>query len=301
MLLPLIIYAIYATSFTMSKAILSYVPPLLYVGTRISVAGVILMCYAIYTHGFTRACATMWNNVWSFGKLMLVQTYIPYTLSFTALKHVTSVEASLVYNISPCITAMLSYMLFHKRLHWIKIVGLVVSMSALVPLFYNRISNVYAGAGGNSKELMLLVIAVASAAYGWIVFSDISSQSHCDASLISSFSLLAGGICMLMTSSIFESWDITLGQSLGEVIALFVMLIIAVDIIFTNVYGYLLAYYTTTFMALLGITLPLFTSLFSWMFLQEHIPSGFVPSCLLMSVGLCCFYYGENTETLQTS
>lgn len=62
MLLPLIIYAIYATSFTMSKAILSHVPPLLYVGARISVAGIILICYAIYTHRYTHACAMMWNK-----------------------------------------------------------------------------------------------------------------------------------------------------------------------------------------------------------------------------------------------
>jgi len=43
-------------------AILSHVPPLLYVGARISVAGIILICYAIYTHRYTHACAMMWNK-----------------------------------------------------------------------------------------------------------------------------------------------------------------------------------------------------------------------------------------------
>jgi len=296
MLLPLAIYAVDAISFTMSKAILSYLPPLLYVGSRILIAGGILLGYTVYKQGGLHMIHTLYANITSFLKLMLVQTYIPYTLSFTALQQVTSVEASLIYNISPCITAIFSYALFRKRLSWIKILGLTISMGALIPLFYHRIIGSYGEAFKSVDALMLLVISVTSTTYGWLLFSTFRARLHHDATLVSSISLIGGGISILVTSSIAESWNIAVGSAIDKVVGLFCALLIAIDIIFTNMYGYLLSYYTATFMALTGITLPLFTSLFSWAFLEENIPNGFAMSCVMMAIGLYAFYHGEHQE-----
>ena len=293
MLLPLTIYAVYALSFTMSKTILSYLPPILYVGSRITCAGMLLLCYTIYTRGETTVLSYIQNSWKTFIKLTLVLTYLPFTLSFIALQNVTTVEASLIYNISPCVSAIFSYFLFNKKLDWLKISGLAVSMGALVPLFYNRIINTYAGALESADSLLFLIIAVTSTTYGWLLFSRLYNQYGYDALIISSFSSLIGGTCMLATSYVMESWQFQVDTSIYTVIGLFAALMLAIDIIYTNMYGLLLGQYTATFMALLGITLPLFTSLFSWLFLQENIPRGFFPACALMAVGLYMFYKGE--------
>ncbi len=296
MLLPLLIYAVYAISFTMSKAIFSYLPPLLYVGLRMLCAAGVLLSYTAYTYGGAYILHGIQNNLWPFTKLMIIHTYIPFTLSFIALKEITTVEASLIYNISPCVTAIFSYIIFNKRLSWVKISGLIVSMCALIPLFYSRIIT-HAGQTMKSVDsLLLLLIAVTSTTYGWLLYSTLNNTYGYNSTLISSYSLFGGGICMVATSYVLEPWNMNVVDALPQVALLFIALLIAVDIIFMNMYGYLLNYYTATFMALIGITLPLFTSLFSWLFLQEQIPRGFVPACILMAIGLYLFYYGENHD-----
>jgi len=302
MLLPLIIYAVYATSFTMSKAMLTHMPPMLYVGLRTVISGSILTGYTIYQTGWQRITSTIKSNLRLLLEATVTQIYIPYILSFIALSQVTSIEASLIYNISPCMSALFSYALFHEKLRPMKFAGLTLSMCALMPLFYYRFTETSQGIGSSVNALLLLVISVSSTAYGWILYGLLRNTYQCHASFVSSFSLLVGSVAILLTSYISESWGFgAILTSWETVVPLFATLAFAVDLIFTNIYGYLLSFYTATFMSLLGVTVPVFTSLFSWLFLNETMPQGFLPSCVIMALGLGIFYYGEARDQHQAS
>jgi drug/metabolite transporter (DMT)-like permease len=60
-----------------------------------------------------------------------------------------------------------------------------------------------------------------------------------------------------------------------------------------NLYGYLLRRFSATFMSFAGLTTPLFTALFGWIFLGEVASPAFYLSFSILSVGLLLFYQEE--------
>lgn len=73
-------------------------------------------------------------------------------------------------------------------------------------------------------------------------------------------------------------------------------LVFACHLIGYSLYSYLLKQYSATLLAFAGGSIPLIASLMGYVFLDESLPKGFIPSFIGISVSLLLFYMQEKKE-----
>ena len=158
-----------------------------------------------------------------------------------------------------------------------------------------------------------LLGAVFSASYGWIVLKMAQERGY-DTLLLNGYTMTAAGITALISSWVTEGRPVlkavescytvnhdTLlcsifgpkGASLLLFIGYTVALILLINVIAFNIYGYLLRRYSITFVSFVGFITPLFAALFGWLFLGETIGWPFIASMGIIFVGLYLFYQDE--------
>ncbi len=312
MFLLVILYMLFASTFTIGKAALAYTTPILFIGIRMLVGGLILLAYQYF---FKKS---EWRfDIKDLGLLSQVsffQYYAAFVLEFLSLQYVTSSKACLFFNFSPFITATISFFLLGEYLSRKKILGLFVGFLGLMPILL-------AHAPGEEltgtiswlslPELMLLG-AVFSASYGWIVLKKTQQRGY-RTIMINGLTMTAAGITALLTSIFVEGsptimppancysktlpWLCELLGPYGAGIALFVVyalvLIFISNIVCFNLYGYLLSIYSATFVSFAGFITPLFAALFGWMLLGEEIGWAFIVSLIIVFWGLLLFFQEE--------
>ncbi len=133
LLLVFLLYMLFASTFTFSKAVLLYATPIFFIGVRMVVAGIILLLYYYF---FSRKRQFFKKKDWGlFTQIILFHIYLAYVFEVKALVYVTSSKACLLYNLSPFVTALFSYFLFKERLTRVQWLGLFIGFDAFLPLF----------------------------------------------------------------------------------------------------------------------------------------------------------------------
>src|SRR5690349_10270971 len=128
-LLVLLLYLLCGLSFTISKTALLHGSPLFFVGVRMSLAGVLLLSYSyLKKHSFI----IYTKDILLFFSAILFHIFFAYACDAWALQRMSSVESAFIYDFSPFITALLSYVIFKERMTGQKWLGMLISFSALV-------------------------------------------------------------------------------------------------------------------------------------------------------------------------
>jgi len=162
-----------------------------------------------------------------------------------------------------------------------------------------------------STAEIALLIGICCAAYGWIVMKQLTYHKGYSPLTMNGFAMFVGGILLFASSFLLEGWptithspetDIPFITSLFSayisapvvmVIFYLLCLILVANIIFYNLYSYLLHHYSATFLSFSGFTCPLFAALFGWFFLGEQISLSFFITVVGVSIGLIIFYQEE--------
>lgn len=310
MILVIILYVLLASTFTLAKAAVSYMPPILFIGIRMLIAGAILLGYALLNK----------KKYWRFERkdwplffgIILFHIYLAYVLEFISLPCLTSFKTSLLYSISPFLTALVGYFLLREQLSIQKWVGLLIGFIGLIPITLEQApcSLLSSGSGALSfgPELTLFGAILASV-LGWIFMKKLVLRSYSPVS-VNGIGMFAGGILALITSLLVEGTPrlyahahqardfagISLSPALIDmlmVVLIMGLLIIIANIISYNFYGYLLGRYSATFLSFAGFLCPLFTALFGWLFLHEKASLNFFLSSGIILIGLIIFYRDE--------
>ena len=293
MLPVLLLYMIIASTFTLSKAALAVSQPIFFAAIRLLGAGALLY---LYQKGVCKDPSRIARKEWkTFIVLMLTQSYIAYVADLWALQYMSSITSAFMYNLSPFIAALFSYLLFKERLSIRQVLGLFIGFSSLVPVLMTTYT------AKLSPQLLsftwpdiAMLSAVAASAFGWVLMRKLVRAKVCTVEYINSVSMLGGGFAALATSFWVEAWHITLPVTNWSHFALYtVLMILIAHIIFFNFYGYLLKRYTATLLSFAGFTASLWASLFGWLFLGEHITWQFFVSAAMVFVGLYLFYKDE--------
>src|SRR3989337_2029009 len=124
MILVIVLYLLFASTFTLGKAALSYVPPFLFIGMRMIFGGSLLLAY--YRLIAKRKIIINTYDYSLFLRIIVFHIFCAYTLEFWALEYVTSAKTCLLYNLSPFITAIFSYFLFAETLSYRQLCGLAI-------------------------------------------------------------------------------------------------------------------------------------------------------------------------------
>lgn len=308
MILIIILYAFFASTFTISKAALSYTTPLFLVAVRFFLAGVILLGYSLVRKKLQYIPK---RDYFLFIQLALFTFYLSFTTDVTALQYISSANACLIYNLSPFITAFLAYIM-HREVISIKQAG------ALLLGFFGYLPLIQASAQqGEVLQFwgeLLMLCAVVSSCYGWLILKKLVVERSYNpvfvngigifiASIITGIHaflvegvpsiVFKGGYQPSFLINAVEAFTRTHYLDWGMFCLYTLLLVIIAHIICYVLYAYLLKTYSPTFMALAGSLTPLFAGFFGWFFLHEKISGSFYITLSLTSCAIALFYYDE--------
>lgn len=310
MFLVLVLYMLMASTFTFAKAALYYVPPLLFIGVRMIIAGFLLLAYVWVTSPEKlRIERQHWGAL---AQIILFHIYGAYIFEFVGLCSVSSSKACLLYNLTPFITALFSYLMLGTRLTRKQCWALGIGFLGFIPLLLST-SDQESTQGSflalSSGELWILG-SVCCAVQGWMVMKKLVRSGYSPFA-INGIGMFFGGLLAFLTSLIVEgmphiiptheplsfplhSWLAHYSTSPLFMSGVYIILLIMIgNIIGYNLYGYLLKSYSATFMSFAGFTSPLFAALYGWFLLGETVTIWFFVSLIIVFYALYLFYQDE--------
>ncbi|ADI37505.1 Conserved putative membrane protein [Waddlia chondrophila 2032/99] len=291
--LVVLLYAFFASVFTISKVGLQYTQPLFLVGTRMVFAGVLLLFYLFIFH--RRQFSFSKSALWGLLQLAVFNIYLTNVFEFWGLQYLTSFKTCFIYSLSPFFSALISYFSLNESLSPKKWLGLAVGFIGFFPIL---LTESVAEEGVRHlffvswAELAVMLAAVTSV-YGWIILRRLVKDEGVSPMMANGTSMVIGGAMALANSYLIEDWapfPVTDMVSFAECM---ILLVVVSNMVCYNLYGYLLKRFTATFMSFAGFTTPLFTAIYGWFFLSEVISSAFYLSAAIVFIGLFLFYQEE--------
>lgn len=292
MILILLLYALFASVFTIEKTCLQYSQPLFMIGSRMLLAGVIMIGYQCLFQRNEFRLQT--SHIWMFLLLAIFNIYLTNIFEVLALSNQYSSKTCFIYNLSPFVSALLSYFIFSEKLSWKKWLGLFIGFVGFIPIIMNKTSI----EGGEqffflSTGEILMLLAVVCSVYGWILLRQVVRDEGYTSFSANGISMFIGGGLALTHSYCVEDWNPLPVSNLFSFLEYSLLLMIISNIICYNLYGTLLKRYSATLLSFAGFTTPFFTAFFSWVFLGEDVTPVFFVSISIVFIGLLTFSQEE--------
>lgn len=293
MFLVVLLYALFASVFTIAKTGLEYSEPLFFVGSRMFAAGVLMLSYQFLfdrkNFFFRRAD---WLKVFGLG---LFNIYLTNAFEFWGLQYLTSFKTCFIYSLSPFVSALLSYFMFAETMNLKKWMGLLIGFTGFIPILLSHTAteDQTGGIFFLSWAEMAVMAAAVCGVYGWILLRKLVKDGGYSSFMANGLSMLIGGVMALLHSSLVENWDPLPVTHVMPFLDCAILLILVSNLICYNLYGYLLRHYTATFISFAGFVTPLFSAFFGWLYLGEVVTMPFYISAAIVSVGLFTFYQEE--------
>lgn len=315
MFLIIIAYLVLACTFILAKTSLYYMQPFYFIAIRMFFAGFLLLGYVKLIKGHSlRVAKKDWHL---FGQVMLFHIYGAFMLEFWSMQYLTSAKAALLYNLSPFITALLCYLLFKQRLTIQKWIALTMGFAGMLPIMmYNSYKESQSGSFMHvALPDLVLLAGVVCACYGWLVVRELSGNRNYSFVLVNGIGMWGGGIMALITAIFIEKggpfrwythhpdmmgqwlnthFDVITTTVIMAFLCMFLLIILA-NFIGYNLYAYLLAHYSPTFLSFAGFITPFLAGLLGCLFLGETISAAFLISFGITVISLYIFYQDELT------
>jgi len=303
MVLVILLFALFASLFGISKDSLNYSEPFFLIGSRMLFAGFLLLSHQyFFNHSAFKFKVKHIKTLFLLG---LLNIYLTNIAEIWGLQHMISAKACLIYSLSPFLAAVVAYLVLKESLSAKKWLGLIIGFMGLVPVFMAQSP----GEQTNSNLPLIslpeiaLLTAVFCSVYGWTLLKKIINDYHYTPLMANGISMTIGGVLALLHSYFTgENWNPLPVTEVGSFLQNTLWLCLISNIICYNLYGYLLKRYSATFMSFAGLVTPFFASLFGWYFLNETITWHYFASMAVFACGLTLFYQEElKTEKLFVS
>lgn len=302
MFFVILLYALFASVFTIGKTGLEYSQPLFFVGSRMLIAGLIMLAYQFL---FKRSEFSFKKE--HLGRVFLLAffaIYLTNVFEFWGLKYLTSFKTCFIYSLSPFASALLSYWMFGDKLSSKKWLGLFIGCVGFLPILINETSTeeLTGHIWFMSWAEIAVMIAAFASVYGWVLLKQLVNENGYPPFMANGLSMLIGGAMALIHSSFVEPWEPIPVTEFRPFLDCMFLLILISNLVCYNLYGYLLKRYSVTFISFAGFITPLFTALFGWFYLGEVVTWPFYMSAAIVFVGLYLFNQEElQSETFSTS
>lgn len=292
MVLIVILYALFASTFSMGKVLLNYAQPIFLVGVRMIIAGFLLLSYQYIKNRTSFKFEK--RHLALYLQAMLFTNYIPYILRFWGLQHMTSSKACLLQNLSPFISYILAYLISSEKVTLKKVTGLLIGFIGFLPLIAPAPSANLMLNGFIAVPDLYMILSVSALCYGWIVLRTLIVDHHYTPPMINGISMFGSGILALATSFIVEpASEIT---DIVSFTAILSFIIIVSNLLCHNLYASLLRTYSPTFLSFASFLAPLFAAFYGWIFFHETISWQFITAACFVFVGLTLFHQDELQE-----
>ena len=307
-LLVLIINALMGLTFSIVRLILdNYTDPIFLVGYRMTLAGIILLAWQFFSNKVGFSIKTK-NDWWIFFKTTIFHVYICYIFEFWSQKYLLPAKIALLFNLTPFATAFFSYLILQKKQSFIKIVGLLIGFIGFLPIIFfdNNDDYNYQCLFGLSLPELALLVAVFSSAYAWLIVEYLTISRKYSIIFVNGFAMFWGGMMALLTSFLVGNYGHFFGLQgftnawqpwpfvdFVPLTGWVLVLILFSNLIYYNVYAWLMSKYSPTFLAFSGLTIPFFAAIWEWLLFGITVSYIFWLSLLIISLGLAIYYYQE--------
>lgn len=297
-LLNFFLFGVWTLAFPIGKYLLALSPPIFLTGFRMTLGGLILLAYLFVRKKIPTTFSR--RQILSLFALAFFTVYLSNILEFWSLNHLSASKTCFIFSLSPFMTALLSYVHFKEKITKMKLVGLSLGMLGFFPVFFCKTGteSLLDAFGGFTWPELSMIGAVFFSVYGWVMLRIVVKEEEISPFFANGASMLIGGILALFTSLFIDSWNpipVANGGMPTLFGSIFVLTIIS-NILCYNLYGYLLKRYTATLLSLFGLLSPLFTSLHSWVLLNEAPSLSIIGSTFLVLIGLWIVYREEQRQ-----
>lgn len=302
--LSFILFFVWSLSFPMSKYLLLYsVSPLFFISMRMLIGGLSLLIFSIFKKPIPKFSKNSWIGLLG---LSILGIFLANILENWSLRHISTTKTCFLYSLSPFLTAFLSYCHFKEKMSIGKWLGLALGCSGFSVIFFIKTGN------ENHWNFfwhftwpeMSMLATVFFSVYGWIFLRILVKEENFSLLFVNGITMCIGGLFLFFYSLFTEgsSHIITIMQNSNwNIWTLLLSFTLLSNIICYNLYGFLLKKHSTTFLSLMGLLSPFFTSIYGWLFFREPISWAILfSSCIVLS-GLWIFYQEEQRESLIAS
>lgn len=291
--LVVLLYALFASLFTFSKATLEVSPPCFLVGSRMLISGFVLLLtlFIFKRETFLR----IWQRriLCDYVLFGLIAIYLANILEVWGIEVMSSSRACFIFSACPFVSAILSYLVLGESLGSRQLAGISVGFIGVLPLQLSSSGESFEASSLFGGTASLLTATVAGC-YGWILLQRLVKVHSQPLLAVNGVAMLAGGAAALIHSYCFEAgWrPFPVADYWVFIVNTAAMAIIS-NCICYNLYGYLLQKYSATFMSLAGLMTPIFASIYGSLFLGEQLTWHFFLSFALFACGLMLFHTSE--------
>jgi drug/metabolite transporter (DMT)-like permease len=285
-----LLYALLASTFVFAKYALDFAAPVFLIGFRMTLAGTLLLGYLLL---FKREYLKIKKeDLFTFLRVAFFHIYLAFLAEFWSLQYVSSSKTNLIYSLTPFIAATLSFFLLKERLSIKKIMGMGLGVLGLCPiLFLHKEGSQGSDFLSLSLPEMVLLIAVVSASYAWFDIKKLMNKGY-SLITINGFAMITGGLAAFCTSFATEGFKAPV-SNWPEFLKYVLVLILLSNVIFYNMYGWLLKRYSITFLTFAGFLCPVFGTFLGWFFRGETISWQYWVSLCTIGAALYIFYREE--------
>ena len=295
--LSFLLFAMWTLSFPAGKYMLQFSSPMFLTGARMLISGLMLITYLAARRRIPSVSKKGWVSLII---LALFSIYLSNILEFWSLSHLSAAKTCFIYGLSPFITALLSYIHFREKMTRLKWLGLSLGCLGFIPVIMNKTGTegLLQAFGYFTWPELAMVGAAFFSVYGWVMLRLIVKGEEIPILFANGSSMLIGGSLALISSFFIETWSpspIAPGSLLPLGSALIGLSLLS-NIVCYNLYGYLLKRFTATFLSLIGLLSPVFTSLHSYFLIGEKPSPTILLSSLIVLLGLGLVYREEKRQ-----
>lgn len=290
--------ALFALAMPFGKLALQYTDAFFLTALRMVFASAFLSIYAVLSK-------QAWKKIDHADYGLFVKTTVYYMfLAFVpeawALGYISSMKANMMWAALPFMTALMSYYIVRERLTNRKIIGMIIGALGTIPILltsdettlpigeFFRIS---------LPEFMMLV-AIASTAYGWFLVHELDDRGY-PLTQINACAMAGAGILSAITSCGFGYYHVDALLEWKSIIGYALIIAVLGNLTANVLYGWLLRYYTATFLSFSSFLAPIFGVIYGVLFMHELFYYRYVMAFIVIVTGLAVFYQDELQAQIQ--
>jgi drug/metabolite transporter (DMT)-like permease len=192
----------WSTAYPFIKIGLQYTTPIHFAGTRFILSGLLILPFTVWPREYIRMLVANRSLViW----VTILQTLINYILFYIGMDRVPGALGAVIVGAQPFITAIVSrIMIKEERFNRAKVITIFFGLAGIVLVSVGR-QGFHFGLPGEVAGIIMIFIANISTATSNVLVS--KQGKNMNPLVLSSFSMLIGGLIMFLISYVFE--DIT--------------------------------------------------------------------------------------------
>lgn len=301
MLQIILLYALYGVVFVFSKEALLFSKPIFATGFRMVFAGACsYILYRMWAKKVNWSSLTGYH-IWYIFLLGFFNVYLTNANEAWSLQYLSAGKVAFIYNLSPFFSLFFSHFMFKEKFTWKKIIGMIIAVSAITPLLVDDtaldvVDTTYKF-GFLSLAEIVMIIAAAATAYGWIIMKYLMElRPDFSSYYLNSMSLFIGGILCFIQSRFFEVQPYVLSGYEGKFLFYISLMMLIQNLIAYNYNSYLLTIHSATLVILFSFIMPIITAILEFFMFGEPLTIEFFVCSLGVLVGLIIFYLEELKE-----